>query len=277
MKRQKRRRKAPAVAGSHRPLVVAYVRVSTEGQAEETGLESQRHAIIAYAAANRIEIDLWLQDVDSGAKEHRRGLVELRERAAAGGVSQLLVYRMDRLARDVLLGETLIRELQRAGVRVVSVNEAMLDDSLMGQLMRSILMAFAQYERSVIALRTKAARRLKVSELGSYHGGGVPYGYRPAGTKRDPGHGELVVDEQAAEAVRLAFDLREQGRTMAEIAESLNREGYRTAKGAVFGPTQVMRILRRREVYAGLATTTPSIELQDGVKPRHTPILEDAA
>ena len=85
---------------------------------------------------------------------------------ATGGVSILLVYRLDRLARDVLIAETLYREWTRADVKVISVSEAMLDDSLSGRLLRTILSAFSEYERSVIALRTSSGRKQRVAQQG---------------------------------------------------------------------------------------------------------------
>jgi len=161
--------------------------------------------------------------VESGAKERRGGLDALRATVTAGGVGTILVYRLDRIARDVLIAETLYREWTRAGVRIVSVSEAMLDDSLSGRLLRTILAGFAEYERAVIALRTSSGRKARVASAGTFHGGGVPYGYRATGDRHQPGHGVLAVDERHAEAVRLAFRLHDETRmTLKEIAAALN-------------------------------------------------------
>jgi len=96
---------------------LAYIRISTEGQEDGTGLDVQQKQIIAYAAANGITVDGWHQDIESGAKPTRLGLDALRAAIAAGNVSTVLVYRLDRIARDVLIAETLYREWQRAGRR----------------------------------------------------------------------------------------------------------------------------------------------------------------
>lgn len=143
--------------------VIAYVRVSTEGQEDGTGLDVQHNAIVAYAAANGLSVAQWHQDVESGAKERRGGLDALRATVAAGGIGTILGYRLDRIARDALLSETLYREWTRAGVRIVSASEAMLDDSLSGRLLRTILAGFAEYERAVIALRTSSGRKARVA------------------------------------------------------------------------------------------------------------------
>jgi DNA invertase Pin-like site-specific DNA recombinase len=253
---------------------LAYVRVSTEGQEEGMGLDVQRNAVVAYAAANGLTIAEWHQDVESGAKERRSGLDALRGKVAAGGIGKILVYRLDRIARDALLSETLYREWTRAGVRIISVSEAMLDDSLSGRLLRTILAGFAEYERAVIALRTSSGRKARVANAGTFHGGGVPYGYRATGDRRQPGHGVLAVEERHAEAVRRAFQLHDETRmTLKEIGEALNAEGYRTAEGALFGGVQVRRIIDRRNVYAGITATTPSVALNAGVVAAHPAII----
>ncbi len=165
--------------------------------------------------------------MESGAKERRGGLDTLRATVASGGVGTILVYRLDRIARDALIAETLYGEWTKAGVRIVSVSEAMLDDSLSGRLLRTILAGFAEYERAVIALRTSSGRKARVASAGTFHGGGVPYDYRATGDRHQSGHGVLAVDERHAEAVRRAFQLHDGTRmTLKEIAAKIVvREG----------------------------------------------------
>ena len=236
------------------------------------GLPVLRDEIVAYAALQGLDIAGWHQDVESGAKERRDGLDAVRAAVRTGSVSTLLVYRLDRIARDVLLSETIHRELAATGCRVVSVSEA-IDDSPAGNLMRVILSGFAQYERAVIALRTSSGRRARVATTGSYHGGGVPFGYRSVGHRGDSGHGLLAVDDHQAEAVRLVFRLDGERMTQEAIAEELNRHGYRTAKGRSFGKAQVCRILKRAAVYRAEAVTTRTIALASGVRVQHRAII----
>lgn len=77
-----------------------------------------------------------------------------------------------------------------------------------------------------------------------------------------------------AETVRRVFALRDTQRiSMAKIAATLNAEGHQTAQGALFTAVQVKRILDRRGVYAATTATTPSIELNQGVRPQHAAII----
>ena len=249
-------------------MVCGYLRVSTEGQEDGHGLDVQRQNIVAYAAVQSLAVDRWHSDVESGAKESRPGLQALRRDVATGEVAMVLVYRMDRLAREALLAEQLHRELS-ARCRVVSVTEA-LGDGFTGDLMRRILAAFSDYERAVIATRTTSGRRESVRKNGTYGGGGGVLGYRPVGTKGDPGRGELSIVESEAEAVRRVFELRAGGESMNAIAGALNAEGHRTVRGATFTKVQVHRVIGREAFYRGAGVLTRTVQAD---APAHRPIL----
>jgi DNA invertase Pin-like site-specific DNA recombinase len=244
--------------GSEKGAVVGYLRVSTDGQEDGNGLDVQRQHIVAYAAVQGIQIDQWFQDVESGAKEDRPGLAALREAVRAGKVGRVLVYRMDRLAREALLAEQLYRKLSPKA-RVVSVSES-LGEGFTGDLMRRILAAFADYERAVIATRTKTGRRESVRKNGTFAGGHGVLGYRPEGQRGNPGKGTLRLIEQEAEAIRLIFAMRDQGTTLQKIAGELNAQGFRTKAGVEFSHVQVLRVLNREAFYRGQGVITRSVE-----------------
>ncbi len=247
--------------------VAGYLRVSTDGQEDGNGLDVQRQHIVAYAAVQGVQVEEWFHDVESGAKEERPGLDALREAVAAGRVGTLLVYRMDRLARESLLAEQLYRELS-AKTRVVSVSES-LGEGFTGDLMRRILAAFADYERAVILARTSNGRRESVRKNGTFAGGAGVLGYRPTGQRGTPGKGVLRVVEREAEAVRLIFTLRGQGTALQGIAAALNAQGFKTKDGAEFSHVQVLRVLNREAFYRGEGLITRSVEAVGA----HTAIL----
>lgn len=251
-------------------MVAAYLRVSTSAQDElGNGLTVQRQHIAAYAAANGQTVDVWLTDVESGAKESREALDELRALVLSGQVGTVLLYRIDRLARDNFLAEKLHRELTGAGVKIVSVSESF-GEGFTGNLMRQIVQAFAEYERAVIAARLKGGRRESVRKNGTYGGGPGVLGYRPEGKKGEPGKGALKVIEGEAEAVRMVFRLRAEGLTLQQIAGELNRTGHVTKGGAAFSHVQVLRVLRREPFYRGAGVLTLSVSAE---KVAHEPIM----
>jgi site-specific DNA recombinase len=242
----------------------AYVRVSTEGQAEDgMGAEVQMKAVAAFAAGLGIEIHQWFSDVGSGATDERRGLQRILELVNLQQVDKLLVYKCDRLARDVAIMETAVRTLRKNGCELISATEHM-PKGPVGDLLRQVLGAIAAYERQLIRARTMAGKALKVAKEGTYAGGGGLYGYRPSGG------GQLEVVSEEAKVVAAIFALRKKkGWSLARIADALNSEGLKPMKGEKWYAKQVQRVLGREEVYKGKATVTRS---ESGVC-AHEPII----
>lgn len=250
-------------------LTVGYIRVSTDGQEDGNGLEVQRQHIIAYAALKGFEVQEWFQDVESGAKEDRPELARMRKLVNTGEVSRVLVYKLDRLARDTRIALNLEHEFKIAGADFMSVSETTAAGPE-GDLMRTIMFAFAAFERAQIATRTKAGRREAVRKNGTFAGGAGVLGYRPVGRRGESGKGALQIVESEAEAVRMIFNLKAKGQTLQTIAQALNIAGYTTARGSAFSHVQVLRVLNRAEFYRGQGVLTASVEAQAVA---HQPIL----
>lgn len=227
--------------------IVGYLRVSTAEQAEHgAGLDVQRRAIQAWARANRHRIVLWAVDAGvsgSNGLDTREGLHDalsaLRENEAAG----IVVYRLDRLARDLIIQETLLAEVRRLGGEVYSTSAA--ESAYLGddpadpsrKLIRQVLGAVAEYERSMIRLRMTAGRRRK-AEHGGYIGGLTTYGYQAE-------KGELVPDaSQQATLARIA-ELRAGGASLREIAAMLTAEGFQPKRSSRWHPETLRRIVAR--------------------------------
>ena len=103
----------------------AYLRVSSKGQVKGDGFPRQLAAIQAYAKAHGIKLTrIYREEGIKGATEleHRPALTELLVRNG-NGTALVLIERLDRLARDLMVQETIIRDLQRHGLRLISVAE----------------------------------------------------------------------------------------------------------------------------------------------------------
>ena len=165
----------------------AYLRVSTESQVDGYGLDNQRADVERAAAADGVTIRHWhIEEGVSGAIEDRPALADAID-AEAG---TLYIPRLDRLARDLIVQESILRDLWRRDVDVRPAAEAerpycQPDDQSdpSRTLIRQMLGAVAQYERSMIAARLKAGRRRKLAETG-YAGGPEPYALTNADEKR---------------------------------------------------------------------------------------------
>ena len=226
-----------------RPLpVVAYLRVSTESQAEHgVSLAAQRRRVEAYADLYGLELVDVIEDGGASAKNlDRRGLAQALALLDRGDVSGLLVAKLDRLTRSVRdLGHLVERYFHSDGAALLSVSEQIDTRSASGRLVLNVLTSVAQWEREATAERTSAALAHKARQ-GEYTGGRIPYGYQLAGdgVHLEPDPVEQRVIEAATRAHRDGLSLR-------TIARELDGLGFRARSGRSFHPQQVSRMLAR--------------------------------
>ncbi len=206
-----------------------YTRKSTDEGLDQAfnSLDAQREAGEAFVTSRKHEGWVCLPDrYDdggfSGGNVERPALKRLMADIQAGRIDAVVCYKVDRLSRSLLDFTRLIEVFDRHKVMFISVTQPINTADSGGRLMLNVLLSFAQFEREMIADRTRdkvsAARR-----KGKWTGGQPPLGYDV-----HPDGGLLVVNEDEAAIVRQIFDLYlELGSLQATTAE-LNRRGWRT-------------------------------------------------
>jgi len=177
-----------------------YVRISTDGQRDD----SQRTALRCYIRAHGITNVHWYRDVVSGKNMDRPAMGALMADVFNGKVVAILVWRLDRIARNLLDGMNLLADLCKRGVRVVSLCEQLDLSGTVGQIISTVLFGLAQMEREAINERVCAGIAARKAR-------GLPTGRRP-GT-----HPKWSLAKRKVDVV-LAKSLRAQGATIAEIA-----------------------------------------------------------
>jgi DNA invertase Pin-like site-specific DNA recombinase len=225
-----------------RKKVVGYVRVSTQEQVVSGfGLEVQRKTIMDFCGANGLRLVRTLTDEgQSGTNglDARVGLAEALAIVERGEVAGIVVARMDRLARDLLLQETLMARMRQAGAEVISVSEPdMASDDPTRVLVRQVLGSISQFERALIRGRMMAGKAAKVAG-GGYGGGRPPFGWRAEGK-------ELVPEPREQEAIAFIRQLHNEGLSSRQIAARLDVVGHRPKLGTRWSSTQVLRVLQR--------------------------------
>lgn len=218
---------------------VAYLRVSTEDQA--LGPEAQRAAIEAWAARQGVQVAAWHLDQGvSGASaiEDRPGLLAALRDLKEMGAAQLVVAKWDRVARDVMIAAMVERMAERLGARVVSADGVGAGDAPEASLMRSIVQAFAAYERALIRMRTKSAMKA-LRDRGQWCGE-IPMGFHLAEDGKT-----LLENQDERAAIRTARTLRKRGKrwTFQRIADELTRQGYQP-RGTRWHPMTVARMVQ---------------------------------
>ena len=159
--------------------LIGYCRVSTENQKEEGTIEIQKSALAEYAINNGFElVHVFCDDGVSGGLEDRPGLSELfsylEEHPEVDGV---LIYKLDRLARDLYIQEHLIKKMEGLHKTLVSIKEPNLDSSdPMRKAFRQFMGIVSELEKAFITMRLKDGRRRK-AQKGGYAGGSTAFGY----------------------------------------------------------------------------------------------------
>jgi len=204
-----------------------YTRVSTDEKLGQdfNSLDAQREAAEAYVESQKAEGWVCLPDrYDdpglSGATMERPALQQLLADVDEGRVDVIVVYKVDRLSRSLLDFSRIMERLDAQGVSFVSVTQQFNTTHSMGRLTLNILLSFAQFEREIIAERTRdkmsAARR-----KGKWIGGVPILGYDVA-----PEGGRLVVNEGEAERVRDIFGLYLKHGSLIPTVQELDRRGW---------------------------------------------------
>jgi DNA invertase Pin-like site-specific DNA recombinase len=217
----------------------SYLRVSSRGQIDGDGFDRQRDKILKWAKANGAVIEKEFREEGiSGTNEldGRPAMIELLGAIASNGVRTVIVERADRFARDLVASELLLREFTRLGVQVIEAEggndlSAGDDSNPTGKLVRQILAAVSEFDKTSVVLKLKAARTRVRREKGHCEGR-KPFGER---------EGETEILEQIR---RLRRKVKGRTRTsFADIAEKLNTDGIKTRTGKPWHPEVVRRLL----------------------------------
>ena len=219
---------------------VSYLRVSGKGQVDGDGFPRQRDAIAKFAKSRKLTVVG--EHIDEGVSgttelDDRPGLAALFESIESSGVRIVIVENASRLARDLMVQEILLAECRKLGVQVLEADGG--NDLSVGSsdptatLIRQVLGAVSQFEKSVVVLKLKAARQRMKTATGRCEGR-KPYGARL-------GEAEVVariveLRRKPVKGARLSF---------AAIAQRLNDEAVPTRTGGQWRPSTVGQILER--------------------------------
>lgn len=219
-----------------------YCRVSTEEQASDShySLDYQEQCARHPVKEKGWTIYKVRKDVGWGKSRYGRpGFQELLQDVDPYAIDVVLVYKLDRLSRNVRDIYEFLESTQRVGVAFVSLTEGFDTTTPMGRAMLGIAAVFAQLTRETIAENTKNGLRQRASQ-GKFSAGRL----RPCGYGYTPENGLVVVPTEAA-TVRRIFDLFVNAKlSTARIAKLLNTEHVPTETGAQWSETLVSGLLQ---------------------------------
>lgn len=216
-----------------------YIRVSTQYQVDRASLPVQREELINYAkyALNIDKYEVFEDAGYSGKNMDRPAYQQMMARVRIGEFSHILVWKIDRISRNLLDFAGMYAELKKLGVTFVSKNEQFDTSSAMGEAMLKIILVFAELERNMTSERVSAVMISRAND-GQWNGGRTPFGY-----DYDKETGTFSVNEDEAKVVRLIYDLYEQEHSLVRVSKMLNERGLRQRSGVTWSPVTVRAIL----------------------------------
>jgi len=211
--------------------VATYIRVSTQEQAQEgTSLDFQETQLNTMCQLQGWTIiNSYTDPGFSGKDGNRPGLERLLADAKIGLFDKVVVYKLDRLARNLRLLLDIEQKLRISNVTITSVKESVDTSTGTGKMIFQMFGMIAEWERDTIIERTKSGRLQRFKD-GCFAGGTIPFGY----THNKEIH-KLVINENQARIVRRIYTDYKEGKTLNGIANSLNKDNIpvrgKTGKG----------------------------------------------
>lgn len=221
---------------------VAYARFSTDRQREESIL-AQMRAINEWAMKNDVVVVReYLDEGKSATNDDRPAFQKMIGELRQIKPNLVLVHKLDRFARDRFDAAFYRREIQKAGARLLAVDQP-LDDSPESIFLEGILEAQAEFYSRNLAREVMKGMKENAYKA-RFNGGNVPLGF-DIGPDRS-----YVINEEEAAAVRLIYAMKLAGNSLTNIVNELNRQGRTTKTGKPFGKNSIDSILRN-ERYGG--------------------------
>lgn len=254
--------------------VVVYARFSSQNQNEQS-IEGQLKYCEEYAKRNNMNIiHIYKDEARSGTKDDRDDFQKMIKDSETKTFKGVLVYQLDRFARNRLDSLTYKAILQKNGVKVYSARENISDDAS-GILMEGVLESMAEYFS--VELGQKVSRGMDINaEKGFYNGGPVPIGLKLKTIELPIGaNGKMIckktfdIDEEKAPIIQTMFNMYLNDKTMVDVMNYLNKKGIKTSNGKEFGKSSIRKILTNKKYIGIYEHNGKEIE---GVIPR---IIED--
>ena len=221
---------------------VIYARYSSTAQTEQS-IEGQLSVCYDYAERNGFTVvGEYIDRAISGRSDDRPEFLRMMADAKKGGFSFVLVYKLDRFARNRYDSAIYKYQLKKCGVKVISAMEQ-IGDNPESILLEALLEASAEYYSVDLSQKVRRGRK-ESAKKGKYVDGGVPLGYKAV-------DGHLAIDEPRAEIVRIVFREYAAGTPLKDIVQELNEKGFRNRNGNEFSKSSFWRMLQN-EKYLGI-------------------------
>ena len=229
---------------------------------ESLSIETQIEKCIQLCNFKGKKYKLYSDKGFSGKNIFRPGFEEMLKDIKQGLIDEVIVYRLDRISRNLNDFTNMLTEFDSLGVTFASATESFDNSTPMGRAMMHILAVFAQLERENISERLKDNKAYTVGTLGKWNGGRAPFGYDlDPFTENNKTKFKMLINENESEIIRTMFDLYLQPNgSIRSVCINLNRMGYKTKTNLPFSTSRISQLL------ANLLVVKNSLEVYEYFK-----------
>ena len=222
---------------------VIYARYSSEKQTEQS-IEGQLHVCREYAENHNFKIiATYIDRAKTGRNDNREDFQKMLKDSEKKSFDVVLVYALDRFARNRYDSAINKKILKKNGVRVISVTQP-ISDTPEGILLESLLEGLDEYYSAELARKLARGRRESVEEKGQFVGGTPPYGYNIKNKK-------YIINEVEALNVKLIYNMFLEKRNFKAVREHLKNNCIYTRNNKLFQQTPLKHILTN-PIYTGI-------------------------
>ena len=216
-----------------------YVRVSTRYQIDKDSLPFQRKKLKEYCNFMGIDnFQIFEDDGYSAKNTDRPHFQDMINRVRMGEFSHIIVWKVDRISRNLLDFAAMYEELKNHRVTFISMNEQFDTSTAIGEAMLKIILIFAELERNMTSERVTGIM-LDRAENGLWNGARMPVGFRWNDETKYP-----EPDPEEVKVVQFIFDEYERTRSALQVTRYLNNNNVKTKRGGSWSSKLVHDIIR---------------------------------
>lgn len=217
-----------------------YIRVSTTYQIDKDSLPFQRQELINYAkyVLGIDDIEIFEDAGYSGKNTERPAYQDMMSRIRKKEFTHLMVWKIDRISRNLLDFSSMYEELKKYNVTFISKNEQFDTSNAMGEAMLKIILIFAELERKLTSERVKGVM-LSRAEKGLWNGSNIPLGY-----SYKKGDDFPTVDPTESKIVQHIFNLYDELHSTGKVVHALMESKIASRRTSVWYPKAINNILK---------------------------------
>lgn len=235
MKTEKRRE------SSDGRITALYVRVSTGYQIDKDSLPFQKKELKNYCVhvlhISPDEIEVFEDAGKSGKNTDRPAFQRMIKRVKAGQVARVIVYKIDRISRNLVDFSLMYDDFKRNRTTFISLNEQFDTSSAIGEAVLKIILVFAELERKLTSERVTGVMIGRAQDA-KWNGARVPFGWKWDEDQQKPVH-----DEIESEFVRLMYSMYEETHSTSKIRDYFNQNDIPTKRGGEWTTKSIGDIL----------------------------------